>query len=164
MSCSVPFAFWFTSQPYMLIVKIRSLENILYIFTVVRSLCLGCSRRTLSLIVLSMCPLYPRDETVLPPLRISGWRWHGGWTLTRKGKGEHGSSGSGPGPKLFLHRDCPRSPPAYLLEFLGQSLRGGLCTSCFSCCNAGRAQVWSSPSLADETVFYFVCRWFRSWT
>ena len=74
MSCRVPFAFRFTSQPYMLIVKIRSLENILYIFTVVRSLGLGCSRRTLSVIVLSMCLLYPRDETVLPPLRIPGWR------------------------------------------------------------------------------------------
>ena len=74
MSCSVPFAFRFNSQPYMLIVKIRSLENILYIFTVVRSLGLGCSRRTLSVIVLSTCPLYPRDETVFPPLRIPGWR------------------------------------------------------------------------------------------
>ena len=64
MSCSVPFAFRLTSQPYMLIVKIRSLE---------------------------------------------------------RSNGEHGSSGSGPGPKLFLHRDCPRSPAAYPLEFLGQS-------------------------------------------
>ena len=37
--------------------------------------------------------------------------------LTRKCNGEHGSSGSGPGPELFLHRSCPRSPAAYPLEF-----------------------------------------------
>ena len=132
--------------------------------TVVRSLGFGCSRRTLSVIVLSTCPLYPRDETVLPLLRILGWRWLGGWTLTRKCNGEHGSSGSGPGPELFLLRDCPRCPAAYPLEFLGWSSRGGLRTSCFSCCAARRAQVWSSPSLAEETVFYFVRRWFLSWT
>ena len=36
--------------------------------------CFGCSRRTLSVLVLSTCQLYPRDETVLPPLRIPGWR------------------------------------------------------------------------------------------
>ena len=55
--------------------------------------------------------------------------------------GEHGSSDSGPGPELFLHRDCPEAPAPYPLEFLGQSLRGGLCTSCFSCCDARCAQV-----------------------
>ena len=70
---------------------------------------------------LSSCPLYPRDETVLPPLRIPGWRCLGGWTLTRKSNGEHGSSDSDPGPELFLHRDCSRAPAAYPLEFLGRS-------------------------------------------
>ena len=55
--------------------------------------------------------------------------------------GVHGSSGSGPGPDLFLHRDCSRAPAAYSLEFLGRSSRGGLHTSCFSCCNARRVQV-----------------------
>ena len=124
----------------------------------------GCSRWTWRVIVLSTCPLYPRDETVLPLLRIPGWRWLGGWTLTRKSNGEHGSSDSGPGPELFLHRDCSGAPAAYPLEFLGRSSRGGLRTSCFSCCDARRAQVWSSPSLAEEPVFYFVRRWFRSWT
>ena len=74
MSCCVPFAFRFASQPCILIVKIRSLRNVLYMFEVVRSLGLGCSRRTLSVIVLSTCPLYPHDETVLLPLRIPGWR------------------------------------------------------------------------------------------
>ena len=49
------------------------------------------------MIVLSSCPLYPRDETGLPLLRIPGWRSLGGWTLTRKGNGEHGSSDSVPG-------------------------------------------------------------------
>ena len=76
--------------------------------------------------VLSSCSLYPRDETVLPPLRIPGWRCLGGWTLTRKSNGGHGSSDSGPGPELFLHRDCSRAPAAYPLEFLGRSSRGGL--------------------------------------
>ena len=38
-------------------------------------------------------------------------------TLTRKSNGEHGSSHSGPGPELFLHRSCPRTPAAYPLEF-----------------------------------------------
>ena len=38
-------------------------------------------------------------------------------TLTRKSNGEHGSSDSGPGPELFLHRSCPRAPAAYPLEF-----------------------------------------------
>ena len=161
MSCRVPFAFRVTSQSYILIVKIRSLGNVLYMFTVVHSLGLGCSRWTLSVIVLSTCPLYPSDEKVLLPLRIPGRRWLGGWTLTRKSNGEHGSLGSGPGPELFLHQDCPRSPAAYPLEFLGQSSRGGLRPSC---CDARRAQVWLSPSLADETVFYFVHRWFLSWT
>ena len=37
-------------------------------------------------------------------------------TLTRKSSGEHGSSDSGPGPELFLHRSCPRAPAAYPLE------------------------------------------------
>ena len=37
-------------------------------------------------------------------------------TLTRKSNGEHGSSDSGPGPELFLHRSCPRTPAAYPLE------------------------------------------------
>ena len=164
MSCCVTFKFWFASQPYILIVEISSLRNVHYMFEVVRSLGRGCSRRTLRVIVLSTCPLYPRDETVLPPLRIPGWRWLGGWTLTCKSNGEHGSSDSGPGPGLFLHRDCHRAPAAYPQEFLGQSSRGGLRTSCFSCCDARSAQVWSSPSLAEETVFYFVRRWFRSWT
>ena len=40
-----------------------SLRNIHYMFEGVRSLGLGCSRRTFSVIVLSTCPLYPRDET-----------------------------------------------------------------------------------------------------
>ena len=141
-----------------------SLRNVLYVFVVVRSLGVGCSKWTWRVIVLSTCPLYPHDETVLPPLRIPGWRWPGGWTLTRKSNGEHGSSDSGPGPELFLHRDCPRAAAAYPLEFLGQSSRGGLCTSCFSCCDARHAKVWSSPRLAEETVFYFVRRWFRFWT
>ena len=74
MSRCVPFAFRFALQLYILIVKIRSLRYIHYMFEVVRSLGLGCSRRTLRVIVLSMCLLYPRDETVLPPLRIPGWR------------------------------------------------------------------------------------------
>ena len=151
------------SQPYILLVMITSLGYVLSMFVVVCSLGVGCSRWTSRVIVLSTCPLYPRDEAVLPPLRILGWRWLGGWTLTRKSNGEHGSSGSGPGPELFLHRDCSRAPAAYPLEFLGRSSRGGLRTSCFSCCNARRAQIWSSPSLAEETVFYFVRRWFRSW-
>ena len=38
-------------------------------------------------------------------------------TLTRKSNGEHGSSDSGPGPELFLHRSCRRAPAAYPLEF-----------------------------------------------
>ena len=155
MSCCVSFEFWFASQPYMVIVMITSLRNVLSVFVVVRSLGVGCSRWTWRVIVLSTCPLYPRDETVLPPLRIPGWRWLGGWTLTRKSNGEHGSSDSGPGPELFLHRDCSRAPAAYPLEFLGRSSRGGLRTSCFSCCDARHAQVWSSPSLAEETVFLF---------
>ena len=154
----------FASQPYILMVMITSLRFVLSVFVVVRSLGVGCSRWTWRVIVLSLCPLYPRDETVLPPLRIPGWRCLGGWTFTRKSNGEHGSSDSGPGPELFLHRDCSRAPAAYPLEFLGRSSWVGLRTACFSCCNARRAQVWSSPSLAEETVFYFVRRWFRSWT
>ena len=55
-------------------VKISSLRNVHYMFEVVRSLGRGCSRRTLRVIVFSTCPLYPRDEMVLPPLRIPGWR------------------------------------------------------------------------------------------
>ena len=74
MSWCVTFKFRFASQPYILIVKISSLRNVHYMFEVVRSLGHGCSRRTLRVIVLSTCPLYPRDETVLPPLRIPGWR------------------------------------------------------------------------------------------
>ena len=38
-------------------------KDVQYIFEGVRSLGFGCSRRTFSVIVLSMCPLYPRDET-----------------------------------------------------------------------------------------------------
>ena len=68
------FKFRFASQPYILIVKISSLGNVHYMFEVVRSLGRGCRRPTLRVIVLSTCPLYPRDETVLPPLRIPGWR------------------------------------------------------------------------------------------
>ena len=63
MSFCVPFQFRIASQPYILIVKIRSLGNVHYIFVGVRSLGLGCSRRAVSVIVLSTCPLYPRDET-----------------------------------------------------------------------------------------------------
>ena len=37
--------------------------------------------------------------------------------LTRKSNEEHGFSDSGPGPELFLHRPCPRTPAAYPLEF-----------------------------------------------
>ena len=74
MSGCVPFAFRFDSQPYILVITITSLGNVHYIFEVVRSLGRSCSRRTFSVIVLSTCPLYPRDETVLPPLRIPGWR------------------------------------------------------------------------------------------
>ena len=74
MSCCVTFKFRFVSQPYILIVKLSSLRNVHYMFEVVRSLGRGCSRRTLCVIVLSTFPLYPRDETVLPPLRIPGWR------------------------------------------------------------------------------------------
>ena len=65
--------------------------------------------------------LYLRDEMVFPLLRIPGWRCLGGWTLTCKSNGEHGSSDLGPGPELFLHRDCSRAPAAYPLEFLGRS-------------------------------------------
>ena len=72
MSCCVPFAFWFASQLYILIVKIRSLRYIHYMFEVVHSLGLGCSRRTFSVIVLSTCPLYPRDETILTAVEDSG--------------------------------------------------------------------------------------------
>ena len=164
MLCCVTFEFRFASQPYILMLMITSLRYVLDVFVVVRSLGFGCGRWTWPVIVLSTCPLYPRDETVLPPLRIPECRWLGGWTLIRKSNGEHGSSDSGPGPELFLHRDCSRAPAAYPLEFLGRSSRGGMRTSCFSCCDARRAQVWSSPSLAEETVFYFVRRWFRSWT
>ena len=42
--------------------NIKSLRNIHYMFEGVRSLGLGCSRRTFSVIVLSMCLLYPCDE------------------------------------------------------------------------------------------------------
>ena len=51
--------------------------------------------------------------------------------MIRKSNWEHGSSDSGPGHELFLHRDCPRAPAAYPLEFLGQCSRGGLRTSFF---------------------------------
>ena len=64
MSGCVPFEFRIASQPYILIVKIRSLRNVHYMFEGVRSLGLDCSRRTVSVIVLSTCPPYPRDETV----------------------------------------------------------------------------------------------------
>ena len=37
--------------------------------------------------------------------------------LTRKSNGECGSSDSGRGPELFLHRSCPRTPATYPLEF-----------------------------------------------
>ena len=40
--------------------------------------------------------------------------------MTRKSNGEHGSSGSDPGPELFLHRSCPRTSAAYPLGFLGR--------------------------------------------
>ena len=71
--CAFCFSVCFTTI-YILIIKTRSLRYIHYMFKVVRSLGLGCSRRTFSVIVLSTCPLYPRNETVLPPLRIPGWR------------------------------------------------------------------------------------------
>ena len=142
--------------------NINSLRNVHYMFEGVHSLGLGCSRRTFSVIVLHVSAISTRWDG-LPPLRIPGWRWLGGWTLTRKSNGEHGSSDSGPGPELFLHRSYPRAPAAYPLEFLGQCSRGGLRTSFFSCCDARRSQVWSSPSLAEEAVFYFVRRRFRSW-
>ena len=74
MSCCVTFKFRFASQPYILIVMITSLRYVLSVFVVVHSLGVGCSRSTRRVIVLSTCPLYPRDETVLPPLRIPGWR------------------------------------------------------------------------------------------
>ena len=44
MSCCVAFEFQFASQPYILIVMITSLKNVLYVFVVVRSLDVGCSR------------------------------------------------------------------------------------------------------------------------
>ena len=66
MSCCVTFEFRFASQPYILIVMITSLRNVLSVFVVVRSLGVGCSRRTGCVIVLSTCPLDPRDGTVLP--------------------------------------------------------------------------------------------------
>ena len=130
-----------------------SVGNLSCMVIVVRSLGFGCSRRTLSVLVLSTCPLYPRDETVLPPLRIPGWRWLGGWIFTRKCNGEHESSGSGSGPALFLHQDCPRSPAAYPLEVLGRSLRGGL-RSCFSCYAARRAQVGRLER--NDNYFYYI--------
>ena len=42
--------------------------------------------------------------------------------MTHKSNGEHGYSGSGPGPELFLHRSCPRirTSAAYPLGFLGR--------------------------------------------
>ena len=52
-------------------------------------------------------------------------------TLSRKSNGEHGSSDSGPGPELFLHRSCPRTPAAYPLEFW-VSVREEGCAPSFS--------------------------------
>ena len=51
--------------------------------------------------------------------------------LTRKSNGEHGSSGSGPGLELFLHRSCPRTTAAYPLGFLGRVREEG-CAPFFS--------------------------------
>ena len=48
--------------------------------------------------------------------------------MTHKSNGEHGSSDLGPGPELFFHRSCPRTPAAYPLEFSGSASRGGLPT------------------------------------
>ena len=48
--------------------------------------------------------------------------------MTRKSNGEYGSSDSGPGPELFLHRSCPRTPAALPLWFSGSGSRGGLRT------------------------------------
>ena len=69
-----PFKVRFTSQSSILFVTMCSVGNLSCIVTVVRSLGFGCGRRTLSVLVLSTCPLYPRGETVLLLLRIPGWR------------------------------------------------------------------------------------------
>ena len=63
-------------------------------------------------------------------------------TLTRDSNGEHGSSDSGPGPELFLHRACSEPPAAYPLGF-GFSVRKEGCAPLFSCCDSGCAQVGS---------------------
>ena len=62
-------------------------------------------------------------------------------TLTRKSNGEHGSSDSGPGPELFLHRSCPRTPVACPLEFWVRVREEGCAPLIFSCCDARRAPV-----------------------
>ena len=51
--------------------------------------------------------------------------------MTRKCNGELGSSGSGPGPELFLHQSCPRTTAAYPLGFLGRIREEG-CVLLFS--------------------------------
>ena len=83
--------------------------------------------------------------------------------LTRKCNGEHGSSGSGPGPELFLHRSCPRSPAAYPLEFWVWVREEGYAPPFFSCCDARRAPVWRSRRLfissVEDPVLYVVRRW-----
>ena len=61
-------------------------------------------------------------------------------TLTRKSNGEHGSSDSGPGPELFLHRSCSRAPAAYHLELWINVRKEGYAPP-FSCCDTRRAQV-----------------------
>ena len=84
-------------------------------------------------------------------------------TLTRKSNGEHGSSDSGPGPELFLHQSCPRTPAAYPLEFWVRVREEGCAPLVFSCCDARRAPVWRGrrffiSSVADP-VLYVVRRW-----
>ena len=61
-------------------------------------------------------------------------------TLTRKSNGEHGSSDSGPGPELFLHRACSEPKAAHPLGF-------GFSVHKEGCAPSRLLRFWVYPSL-----------------
>ena len=89
----------------------------------------------------------------LPPLRIPRWRWLGGWTLTLKSNGEHDLRIQVPRLSYFSI-DLVLALRRHTLWSSGSLFARRVTHLLFSCCNARRAQVWSSPSLAEETVFF----------
>ena len=117
----------------------------------------------LNVIVLSTCLLYPRDETA-----DHRWGFRDGvdlvvelWLVRAMGNMDLRVQVPG---RSYFSIDPVLEPLRHTLWGFWVGFARRVARSCFLLLRSWRAQVWLSPSLAEKTVFYFVCRGFRSWT